>query len=190
MRKLRVEFLKACAGPDDLPDRNVPEVALAGRSNVGKSSLLNALSVERKPARTSGRPGCTQTLNLYSVDGGRFHLVDLPGYGFARAPKKARRAWTEWIERYLMYRIDLRGIILLVDARHPTMNSDIDLARFLSELGRPYVVALTKADKLRGSKLRKSIELAEEMGPVLPVSALKRTGLDDLLRWVDQAVAV
>lgn len=190
MRKLKVEFLQACAGPDDLPDRRVPEVALAGRSNVGKSSLLNALSVERKPARTSGRPGCTQTLNVFSVDGGRFHLIDLPGYGYARAPRKVRHRWTEWVERYLMYRVELRGIILLVDARHPGMDSDVDLSRFLMELGRPYIVALTKSDKLSKGKLRSSVDRARELGPVLAVSALKGTGLSELLRWVDQAVAV
>lgn len=187
MASLDIGFIKSCPGPDHLPADNLPELCLAGRSNVGKSSLLNSLAGGRQVARTSARPGCTQFLNLYSVAGG-FYFVDLPGYGYAKAPEKERDRWVGWIAEYLMERTPLRGVILLVDARHPCLPADVQMSDFLRERGRPYIIALTKADKLKRGKLASSARKAQDMGPVIPVSSVSGQGLRELKRWIFQAV--
>lgn len=188
MPPLSISFLRSCPGLSHLPSDGLPELCLAGRSNVGKSSLINKLAGARNVARTSSRPGCTQFLNLYSVEDD-FYFVDLPGYGYARAPEKERVRWTGWIADYLQERTTLRGVILLVDARHPCLPNDMDMVEFLKERGRPYVVALTKADKLKRGKLASSVGKAQDMGPVVPVSSLTGQGLDQLKKWIFQAVA-
>ena len=174
---------------EQLPPPELPEVALLGRSNVGKSSLLNRLTGSQRAARTSKKPGCTRTLDLYIVDG-RLLLVDLPGYGYARTGRAQRINWErELIPGYLSLRQSLRGSILLVDSRHPGMDSDSDMARFLLGIGKPYVIALTKMDKLRSSARRSAVEAARELGPVLPVSAVTGEGIPSLWSWVFQATA-
>lgn len=185
---MQIGFVRSCPGLSQLPNDGLPEIALAGRSNVGKSSLLNRLTKGKKVARTSSKPGCTQFLNLYKVDKG-YYLIDLPGYGYAKAPKKERKKWVGWIGEYIVERKPLRGIVLLVDARHPEMISDIEMAELLRELGRPYIIALTKADKLKRGKLAQAVHKAEEMGPVIPVSSVTDIGLDKLCRWLASAVA-
>ncbi len=187
MPAMDIEFLRSCPGPGDLPDDGLPEICLAGRSNVGKSSLLNSLAGGRRIARTSSKPGCTQYLNLYSVQED-FYFVDLPGYGFARAPKGNREQWTGWIAEYLMDRLHLRGVVLLIDARHPCLPNDVEMVEFLRERGRPYVIALTKSDKLGRGKLASSVRKAQDMGPVIPVSSLTGQGLRELRKWIYQAV--
>lgn len=138
-------------------------------------------------ARISARPGCTQYLNLYSVQDS-LYFVDLPGYGYAKAPERERTKWTGWIARYLMERHPLRGVVLLVDARHPCLPNDMEMVEFLRERGRPYIVALTKSDKLARGKLASSARKAQDMGPVITVSSLTGMGLDQLKKWVFQAV--
>lgn len=187
MPPLNIEFLRSCPGPSYLPRDGLPEVSFAGRSNVGKSSLLNRLSGGHSIARTSSRPGCTQYLNLYSVSGA-YYIVDLPGYGYARAPSKNRTEWTGWIASYLMDRVSLRGVVLLVDARHPCLPNDMEMVDFLKERGRPYIIALTKSDKLKRGKLASSVAKAQDMGPVIPVSSLTGSGMRELRKWIFQAV--
>lgn len=187
MPSLDIRFLKSCPGPGHLPSDGRPELCLAGRSNVGKSSLINRLAGGRQVARTSARPGCTQYLNLYSVEDS-FYFVDLPGYGYAKAPEKERSEWTGWIAEYLLDRQPLRGVVLLVDARHPCLSNDMEMVDFLRERGRPYIVALTKSDKLARGKLASSARKAQDMGPVIPVSSLTGAGLDQLRKWIFQAV--
>ncbi len=187
MPSLSIRFLRSCPGPSHLPSDGLSEICLAGRSNVGKSSLLNSLAGSRQVARTSARPGCTQFLNIYSV-ADSFYFVDLPGYGYAKAPEMERMRWTGWIEEYLMERTALRGVILLVDARHPCLPNDMGMVDFLRERGRPYIVALTKSDKLKRGKLASSVGSAQDMGPVIPVSSLTGQGLEELKRWIFQAV--
>jgi GTP-binding protein len=187
MPALHIEFLKSCPGPEHLPSDGRPEICLAGRSNVGKSSLINRLCGGRRVARTSSRPGCTQYLNLYSVEDA-FYFVDLPGYGYARAPRRERVQWTGWIADYLLDRVPLRGVVLLVDARHPCLPNDVEMVDFLRERGRPYIIALTKSDKLKRGKLASSVRKAQDMGPVIPVSSITGQGMEELKKWVFQAV--
>lgn len=187
MSSLDIKFLRSCPGLEYLPLDGLPEVCFAGRSNVGKSSLLNRLSGDHSVARTSSRPGCTQHLNLYSVSGS-YYIVDLPGYGYARAPHKNRTEWTGWIAVYLMNRVQLRGVVLLIDARHPCLPNDMEMVDFLKERGRPYIIALTKSDKLKRGKLASSVAKAQNMGPVIPVSSLTGFGMRELKKWIFQAV--
>src|SRR5579885_3481444 len=154
-------FIISAARPEQFPPEgpgDVVEVAFLGRSNVGKSSLLNALVGagglgNKGLAFTSSRPGCTQFINFYQVDGG-FRFVDLPGYGFAKVPQEKTREWKELIERYLKDRRALRLAVLMVDARRGWMQTDLQLREWLEVHERPYVVAVTKIDKLKSQRAR------------------------------------
>ena len=188
MARLTIEFLKSCPGRDGLPEDGLPEVAFIGRSNVGKSSLINRLSGGQKVARTSSRPGCTQYINIFTTNRG-FYIADLPGYGYAKAPERLRSQWIDWIGWYLRERKPLRGTVLLVDSRHPGLESDLSMAKYLVEGGKPYIIALTKSDKLKRGKLAESVRIAGEMGPVIPVSALDGSGMNELCRWLADATA-
>ncbi len=187
MSSMGITFVRSCPGSSYLPKDGLPEISFAGRSNVGKSSLLNKLAGGQSIARTSSKPGCTQYLNLYSASGS-YYIVDLPGYGFARAPRKNRTEWTGWIASYLMERVPLRGVVLLIDARHPCLPNDMEMVDFLKERGRPYIIALTKSDKLKRGKLALSVSKAQDMGPVIPVSSLSGIGIKELKKWIYQAV--
>ena len=188
MAKLHIQFLKSCPGKTGLPDDGLPEIAFIGRSNVGKSSLINKLSSGSKVARTSSRPGCTQYINIYTTNR-NFYIADLPGYGFAKAPERLRKQWIGWIGGYLRERQPLRGAVLLVDSRHPNLENDLSMARFLMEGGKPYIIALTKSDKLKRNKLAQSIRTAGEMGPVIPVSSVDGSGINELCKWLATATA-
>lgn len=188
MAKLGIEFLKSCPGPAGLPGDGLPEVAFIGRSNVGKSSLINKLAGGRKVARTSSRPGCTQYINIFTTNR-NYYIADLPGYGFAKAPEKLRRQWIDWIGWYLRERKPLRGTVFLVDARHPALENDISMAEYLKEGGKPYIIALTKSDKLKRGKLAASVAQALQMGPVVPVSAVDGSGISELCRWLAETTA-
>ncbi len=139
-------FVTAAVKADALPPADLPEVAFAGRSNVGKSSLINALTGRLRLARTSRSPGRTQQINFFAL-GERLMLVDLPGYGFARAPKRAVRAWTRLVDGYLRERPNLRRLCLLIDARMGLKDSDRDLMAKLDSAAVPFQIVLTKADK-------------------------------------------
>ena len=188
MAKLHIQFLKSCPGRTGLPTDGLPEMAFIGRSNVGKSSLINKLAGGSKIARTSSRPGCTQYINIFTTNK-NFYIADLPGYGFAKAPERLRKQWIGWIGWYLRERKPLRGTVLLVDARHPEMENDLSMARFLMEGGKPYIVALTKSDKLRRNKLAQSVRIAGELGPVIPVSSVDGSGINELCKWLATATA-
>jgi len=145
------EFYTAATGPKGYPGGNLPEVALAGRSNVGKSSLLNKLINKKGLARVSRRPGRTQTINFFLVNK-TFYLVDLPGYGFARVPEEVRLSWGPMVEGYLKERTALRGILLLLDIRREPADMDLQLYEWLLYYGVPAAVAATKSDKLSRGK--------------------------------------
>ena len=166
------------------PDAGLPEVAFAGRSNVGKSSLLNRLIHRKKFARVSNTPGRTREVNFFKVNDA-FILVDLPGYGYARISKEKRSEWKPLIESYLRYSTQLRGIVQLLDARHDPTNDDLAMLDFLSELGVPTVVVLTKIDKLRPSERKKRMsEISRALGldedQVVPFSAVSGEGRNEL----------
>jgi GTP-binding protein len=164
----RVEFVGSF--PADLPVLGVPEVAFAGRSNVGKSSALNCLLGSKKVARVSSTPGRTQAVNLFRV-GPSLSFADLPGYGFAKVPDAVKEQWKGMIEKYLTLRADLRMVVLLVDIRHPPQELDEMLIDALAELQLPTLVIATKADKLSRNERFKSLK-ALEQGFGLPPEAL------------------
>ncbi len=148
MIRIQSAALEAVAGrPDQFPAGSRPEVAFAGRSNVGKSSLINRLVGRRKLAHTSSTPGRTRTVNFYSLND-TFLFVDLPGYGYAKVSREVQEAWWATVEGYLTHRAQLRGVVHLVDARHAPTALDRDLRDFLSDLGLASILVLTKIDKL------------------------------------------
>jgi GTP-binding protein len=166
------------------PEATLPEIAFAGRSNVGKSSLLNRLIHRKKFARVSNTPGRTREVNFFKVND-TFVLVDLPGYGYARISKEKRAEWKPLIESYLRGSPQLRGIVHLLDVRHDPTNDDRQMLDFLGELGVPTIVVLTKVDKLRPSERRQRIaHLAESLqlddDQMIPFSAVTGEGRNDL----------
>ncbi len=187
-------FVKGVAQWEQLPVGTRPEVAFVGRSNVGKSSLLNALLGRKKLAYTSKTPGKTQQLNYFLVDN-HFYVVDLPGYGYANAPKSARAQWAQLQEQYLDERGSLRGVVQLIDSRHPPMDSDEDLIERLDQAGRPHLIALTKTDKLSGNgrtQAKRQVDTClADLGidrPVILTSAKGGRGIGALRRWVAEQV--
>jgi len=150
----RVEFLLSAPSLKFLPDPGAPEIAFAGRSNVGKSSLLNALTGRKSIARTSVTPGRTQELNYFEVGTPtRLRLVDMPGYGFAKAPLKVVDAWKRLIRDYLRGRVELKRTLVLIDSRHGVKDVDRDMMKMLDEAAVGYRLVLTKADKIKASEL-------------------------------------
>lgn len=191
MRPLPATFVRGVAKPSALPAARLPEVAVSGRSNVGKSSLLNVLFGVRGLARVSRTPGRTREINFFDV-GGRYHLVDLPGYGYARAPSATKGGWGALVRGYLDGREQLCGILQLVDARHPPSAQDAAMLEWLAESGRPALVVATKIDKLsrmERAKRLKALAADCEGLRVQPFSSLTREGRPEVLRWVEDAVA-
>ncbi|WP_395328793.1 ribosome biogenesis GTP-binding protein YihA/YsxC [Novosphingobium sp. BL-8H] len=151
-----VTFLKSAPALQFLPDSNVPEIAFCGRSNVGKSSLLNALTGRKAIARTSVTPGRTQELNFFDVgEPLQFRLVDMPGYGFAKAPPAVVEKWRRLVRDYLRGRVQLKRTLLLVDSRHGVKAVDADMMKMLDEAAVGYRIVLTKADKIKATELEK-----------------------------------
>jgi GTP-binding protein len=193
--KLRsVEFAGAIGRPGQAPPGTLPQVAFAGRSNVGKSSLINRLLDRHRKqiARVSATPGKTQEINFYRInaelDGEHddFFLVDLPGYGFARAPQKVREAWRPLIESYVGRSEELLGVVQLIDARHDPTAEDLKMVDYLTSIEMPTLFVLTKIDKLknteRGKRLRSTVEqLGVELDQVVPFSSTTGEGRDELL---------
>ena len=155
----RVEFLLSAPSLRFLPEPEVPEIAFAGRSNVGKSSLLNALTGRRSIARTSVTPGRTQELNFFEVGSPTlFRLVDMPGYGFAKAPPKVVEAWRRLVRDFLRGRVVLKRALVLIDSRHGVKPVDLDMMKMLDEAAVGYRLVLTKADKIKASELAAVLE--------------------------------
>ena len=154
----RIEFLKSAPALQFLPDPDFPEVAFAGRSNVGKSSLLNAVTGRKSIARASVTPGRTQELNFFEVgEPTRLRLVDMPGYGFAKAPPDVARKWQRLVRDFLRGRVVLKRVLLLIDARHGIKPPDLEMMTMLDEAAVVYRLVLTKADKIKPSELEKVV---------------------------------
>ncbi len=178
----QAQFVAAAASVDRIPAGKVAEVALAGRSNVGKSSLLNRLVGRRSLARVSNTPGRTQQINFFEV-GETLMLVDLPGYGFARVPLAIKDAWRSLVEAYLQDREHLRGVVVLVDGRRGVSEEDRDLIDYLAALETPCCIAVTKVDKLKRSERAQQIRAIESALPVhavIPCSATTGEGVGAL----------
>ena len=191
MRILNSELECVAVKPSQYPPEGIKEIAFAGRSNVGKSSLLNLLTGRRKLARVSGSPGKSRTINFYLVNG-EFRIVDLPGYGYAKVSKSVSESWGKMMEQYLENRSSLAGVVQLVDIRHAPSALDISMHEYLRYWGLDGIVAATKADKISKNQLQKQIRLIRqtlglsEEDRVIPVSALKRTGADELLEEMER----
>ena len=187
----KAELEAVAVKPAQYPEDNLPEIAFAGRSNVGKSSLLNLLTNRKSLARVSGNPGKTRTINFYRINDS-FRFVDLPGYGYAKAAKSVTEGWGEMMEKYLENRECLRVVCQLVDIRHQPTKQDIQMYEYLRYYGLDGLVVMTKADKVSRNELNKCaavIRKTLDMGPddrLIPVSALKRTGYDKLLLEFDR----
>ena len=191
MRLEKAEFEFAAGTAQQLPPSDMPEIVFAGRSNVGKSSLINRLVNRKSLARVSSQPGKTATINFYVCDGAR--LVDLPGYGFAKVSHDEKRRWAELIEGYFNQERDIRLIILLIDSRHKPSQGDLDMLDFLEQTGLPALIVLTKIDKLNKSErasrlaaLPDELECDEDI--LLPFSAVTGEGVEKLRDILDEAV--
>ncbi|MBC8042930.1 MAG: YihA family ribosome biogenesis GTP-binding protein [Rhizobacter sp.] len=160
MRIESAEFVKSVTAHAGLPKDGLPEIAFVGRSNVGKSSMLNALTEKKGLARTSGTPGKTREINYFLVNQ-KFYFVDLPGYGYAKVSKTEQEKWRELIASYLQDREELKLVVLIIDARHPNLEIDLEMQEFLYFYGRRYAVVRTKADKLNQSETVKAKRLSE-----------------------------
>ncbi len=185
------EFRIGATKIEDIPAANLPEVAFAGRSNVGKSSLLNALTKRKSLARTSKTPGCTKQLNFFLL-GEKIYLVDLPGYGYARASRKDVQGWGELAIQYLIGRPNLSRVFLLIDSRHGVKPNDIQIMEILDEAAVSYQIILTKTDKQSENGLQKIVTDINNLAPghtalhpeILQTSSVNYDGLDELRRII------
>ena len=186
MRITKAEFLTSLSELKRFPGRGKPEIALVGRSNVGKSSLINSLCNNSRLARTSAEPGKTRLINIYSVNE-QFFLVDLPGYGFAKASGEECRRWAGMIEGYLENSEYLKHVLLLVDIRHEPSAEDAQMAKYLRSLGLNFSVIATKSDKLSKAQINRNIPpicraLVVQPWQILPYSSENNEGRDKLLK--------
>ncbi len=191
-----IHFVKSAESMDQLPNEEFPEIAFVGRSNVGKSALLNMLARRNALARISAKPGKTQTFNFYCVNEG-VYFVDIPGYGYAKVSKKKRAQWARRIGAYLTGRTTLSLVLHLVDSRHPPTSLDKEIMLLLCENQVQSLLVLTKADKLSGNGITKSIQRVRKdltaHGMELPIvvtSALGSTGRNELLDRIGNALSV
>jgi len=187
-----VEFLISAASTGDFPKNRLPEIAFAGKSNVGKSSVINRVLQRKNFARVGDTPGKTVHVNYFVIDK-KCYLVDLPGYGFAKVSQKEKERWGRLMEDYFAaQRIDLG--VLIVDYRHPPTNNDITMANWFLDSGCPFVVVANKMDKLKKSELKPNLEvIRRDLGlpedcPVIPFSAEKGDGREELVRRILSAV--
>ncbi len=187
------KFVMSNTDPEKAPAPDKPEYAFIGRSNVGKSTLINALTNTKNLAKTSSTPGKTQLINHFIINDG-WYLVDLPGYGYARVSQKQRKGWQWMIEEYLKTRENLVNLFVLIDLRHPPQKVDLEFVNKLGEWGVPFSIVFTKADKVKSivakhnrnqfyEELQKNWE---ELPPIFITSGVKRTGTKDLLEYISE----
>ncbi len=184
----KVEFIKSATKPKEYPPPNKPEIAVVGRSNVGKSSFINAI-LKRNIAKVSSKPGKTKLINFFSLND-KVYFVDLPGYGFAAVSKAERQRWKDMIEQYFMNRPNLNFVIMLVDSRYEPTKLDVVMREWLESMDIPFVVVATKVDKLtqkeksRAKKMiRETLDLEKDF-PVFLTSAKEGTGIKDVISYI------
>jgi GTP-binding protein len=190
MKIHKAEFRAAATNAASLPDAVLPEIAVAGRSNVGKSSLLNAMTGRRGLARTSRTPGCTRGLLFFDINDW-MTLVDLPGYGYASRSRVEREGWKKLIEHFLATRQELAGVLILVDSRRGPEEEESDLAAYLDSVGLAYAFVATKTDKLKRSALAQQLaKIRRAVAPaiVLPTSSESGAGVDVVWKWIRAAI--
>lgn len=189
------EYAVSAVRENQYPTDNLPEIALAGRSNVGKSSLINTILNRKNLARTSSQPGKTQTLNFYRVNGD-FYLVDVPGYGYAKVSQKKRQEFGEMIQDYLETRANLKGLVILIDGRHEPTKDDIAMYDYAQYLDLPILVVTTKIDKLKKnqvnkvySNLKKNLDLNHDNVTVLTFSSVTKLHVEEVKNWIEEHLA-
>lgn len=176
-----------------MPEAKLPEYAFIGRSNVGKSSLINALVNRKELAKTSQKPGKTQLINHFMINEA-WYIVDLPGYGYATASKKERHSWSRFISDYLKNRESLQCLMLLIDVRHPPQKIDLEFCEWLGENGIPFYIIFTKSDKVKGRLAQENINLFkreilhrfEEVPNYTLTSAKTKSGREEVLQWIEE----
>lgn len=195
MRIIRSELEAVAVRPNQYPDASLDEIAFVGRSNVGKSSLLNLLTNRKSLARVSGNPGKTRTINFYLINDA-FRFVDLPGYGYAKVSKSITADWDRMMDDFFKQRKNLKRVVQLVDIRHEPSKLDVQMYEYLRSYGLVGLVCATKADKISGNQkqknlsiIRKSLNLGKE-DKIVPVSALKKTGHDVLLDYIAEELGI
>lgn len=195
MRIIRSELEAVAVRPNQYPDANLDEIAFVGRSNVGKSSLLNLLTNRKSLARVSGNPGKTRTINFYLINDA-FRFVDLPGYGYAKVSKSITADWDRMMDDFFKQRKNLRRVVQLVDIRHEPSKLDVQMYEYLRSYGLDGLVCATKADKISGNQkqknlsiIKKSLNLGKD-DKIVAVSALKKTGHDELLNYIADELGI
>lgn len=189
----KAEFEKAYGLLSQLPESNECEIAFAGRSNVGKSSLLNKLFNRKQLARVSSVPGKTITINFYDVDGAKF--VDLPGYGYAKISKQELNRFSDLMEGYFKTDRKIALVVQLVDMRHPPTKDDIGMIEFMKEMNIPFIIVMTKADKLKKKAYEERLKLSKQelFGvcdvPVIPFSSVTGQGLNGIKNYIEKAIS-
>ncbi len=186
------EFVVSNKEISKLPKDNKPEYAFIGRSNVGKSSLINMLTGQKKLAKTSGTPGKTRLINHFLINAD-WYVVDLPGYGYAQVSKTSRKEFSTFIEEYLLTRQTLVCVFVLIDARHEPLKNDLEFINWLGEKGVPFVLVFTKTDKITTNKLNQNVSAYqkilkkywEKLPPVFYSSAINGTGRDEILDFIE-----
>ncbi|CAG7647991.1 ribosome biogenesis GTP-binding protein YihA/YsxC [Paenibacillus allorhizosphaerae] len=193
MKVNQAEFVISAVGPNQYPEGALPEIALAGRSNVGKSSLINRMIGRKNLARTSSKPGKTQQLNYYRINSDLF-FVDLPGYGYAQVSKTERQKWGKFIEQYLLEREHLKLVLHVIDLRHPPTKDDQAMYDWLRHNGVPCCVVVTKADKIPKGKWQQHMKIVRETlemdkaDPMVLFSSELGVGKDELWQMIEQRI--
>lgn len=193
IKSLKLETV--CGITSNLPDNVLPEVAFAGKSNVGKSSLINALINRKSYARTSQQPGKTQTINFYNINN-CLYCVDLPGYGFAKVSKEVQKKWGKMIERYLHSSKVLKAVFLLIDIRHEPSANDVDMYQWILGQGYEPVIIATKLDKIKRSQIQKNVKvIKEKLGCVkdtivIPFSAETKQGREEIWKLIEEISSI
>ncbi len=195
MKINKADFIKSCQKVSQFPEPSLPEFAFIGRSNVGKSSVLNSLTNQKKLAKSSGVPGKTREINLFTVNE-KCRLVDLPGYGFAKVSKKEQERWGQEMTRYIAERTNLKGVIIIMDMRHPLTELDRAMISLVRDSGKAFAFLLNKSDKLGTNDRVKTIKKVEKEliamnlpAIIIPYSAEKKNGVGELAKllsgWIE-----
>lgn len=193
MRLINFKFVKSASKPNEFIVDELPQVAIVGRSNVGKSSLINMLANNKKMAKTSSTPGRTRLVNYFEIDG-KVYLVDLPGYGFAQASKEIKKEWDRVLDDYFNNTHNLKLVLVLIDSRHLPSDLDVMMINYLVELNIPYQIILTKTDKLSRSQLNKNINdisnyIRHNKNMFIVTSADKKIGSNEISLVIEKFIS-
>lgn len=190
----QAKFIISVADADKIPDYRAPEIAIAGKSNVGKSSFINFMTNQNKLAKTSSEPGRTRLINFFEINKGEYYFVDLPGYGYAKVNKTEKQKWGGLIESYLQGSPNLINVFMLVDVRHEPSEDDKIMVKYLYATGTPFTIIATKADKLSRAQQVKARQVIAGAfgvgtGDIILTSATAKTGKDEVLKRIDSLLS-